>query len=249
MQPADSNRCKAPQAAFRAASTSVAEPTHRADVVQVADIGNLRRTLLSLAVPPSSPVAKLIRRSLLLGTACVTMIGMGVTALTAAQPVSPPGGPTVNLNEPVTVKVTGPVEVQGAVEIGNDALKTPYFRTLVANFPTNQQDATLTFPAIPAGKRLVVESFSVRAVVPTGQSAAGWMAIEGLTTSIPGARVYMIMQLQATPGDSAVYFATHPVTLRIDPAKHKLQAIGFRSGFTGAGSFAEANITGYLEDL
>jgi hypothetical protein len=51
-----------------------------------------------------------------------------------------PGGPTVTVNDqPVAVTVTGPVEVQGYVEVLNDALKTVFNKRV-----TGQMEPTHT---------------------------------------------------------------------------------------------------------
>ncbi len=58
-----------------------------------------------------------------------------------------------------------------AVLSGTANAQTPYQGTLVANVPAASNDAFLSFPAVPAGKRLVVEHVTVKILAPTGNHA------------------------------------------------------------------------------
>jgi hypothetical protein len=111
----------------------------------------------------SAPIFSSLRHRLswwaLLGTT-----GLAVAGLLSAQPTTPPSGPTVNLNEPVAVVVTSPVQVTGAVALVNDEVAVPYAKSASATIGAG---GSLTgLPAkfdIPPGKRLVVETIGIRA--------------------------------------------------------------------------------------
>src|SRR5688500_17336794 len=79
------------------------------------------------------------------------------------------GPPPVTVNQPVAVTVTGPVEVQGSVEVLNDALKVPYNRMFEVTLADGSSSSTSSVGGLTAGKRLVIETIGVEVRVVPGQ--------------------------------------------------------------------------------
>ena len=152
------------------------------------------------------------------------------------------GGPTVTINEPLAVTVTSPVEVQGAVEVLNSGLRTPFLKTISASIAANTLNGTINF-SIPVGKRLIIETISVRASLPTGQALQASFSGIGAETFT----LFLPMSLQGTFGPNDVYVTTQKVRLIID--RRLIPVLGvdvLRSG-AGAATF-HATVAGYLED-
>ena len=120
-----------------------------------------------------------------------TLIGMGlVTAVVAltllsGSPVlaAQPDKDVIVVNTPAQpVPVTGTVKVTGtsAVEVVNDALNEPYIKLASVSLSDGTLLGQVTFD-IPDGKRLVIETVSVQAAVPSGQKVRVFLDVtEGI---------------------------------------------------------------------
>ena len=168
------------------------------------------------------------------GRAAIAILGLAVSALGYAK------------QDPVEVIVSGPVEVQGSVEVVNDALKTPFNRSVTGHILGSADSALLTFPfsGIPAGKRLVVEFITVAAFVFPGETANARLEL------YPGPWYWLTMQPQglSTQGE-ATFVATHALTLRINPATQELRVFVSRHKQSLYSAPVAASIAGYLEDI
>jgi hypothetical protein len=186
---------------------------------------------------------------------CVTLL----SSLQGATTPTTPGGPTVTVNQPVAVTVSGPVEVQGTVEVLNDALKTPFHATQQTSLNAGIENAVISFPPLPAGKRLIIEVITVRATVPLGQNVAARLVLFPVPNSPnPSVQIAdLAVQPQGTftawnnpfPGNDygSVYVATHTARFRVDAGRHSVVIDVRRSG-PGTASMV-ASVFGYLEDI
>lgn len=192
---------------------------------------------------PGRPIPRSIRwRSLFFagGAAALGLATVTWNTTTAATPPSP--GPTVNLNEPVAVTVSGPVEVQGTVDVLNDALRTPFRHTEVVSLPdgTFARTGAVT---LPAGKRLVIETVVASASLPGGQNAVAAVSIPG------GHNAYLSLQSHGNFGGNTFFVGTHPITLRIDTVQTPTINLDTgRSAGAGTGTF-RVSVFGYTEDI
>jgi hypothetical protein len=173
--------------------------------------------------------------------AIATCISIFALSLPAAEP-NPPGGPTVNLNEPVAVTVTNAVEVQGSVEIVNDALKTPFQRGVSASIPAGANEIENIAVPLPPNKRLVIETVTLIVTAPPGQT--GWA-----TLGLGAARAYFATQVQGTSNLSTTSIGSHSLTFRLNTNQvSQLNLQLLRSGSTGNATVA-VSLFGYTEDL
>jgi hypothetical protein len=127
---------------------------------------------------------------------------VSVLAMTLSVPVTraagPPSGLDVNVvntpSNPVPVTLHGTSTVSGNVAITNTPLPVEDVREpfQADNHNFSQADAALSFPTVPAGKRLVVEHVSVE----VGITAAG-VAVS-------------VCALNRTDGGPADFFAVQP---------------------------------------
>jgi hypothetical protein len=183
--------------------------------------------------------------------AALTVLLVFSSRLTAAAPAAAPGGPTVTLKEPVAVTVTGPVEVQGYVEVLNDALKTAFNKRLIGQMPANTINALVSLPAIPAGKRLVIEAIGVTALVAANTKATAFLTANGVSDTSNAMAIPLPLTSQGAFGlfPREHYMGLHKVRIVIDPRYvNGAQFNVFRSGI---GDIAEVTCTiiGYLEDI
>jgi hypothetical protein len=135
------------------------------------------------------------------------------------------------------------VEVQGSVEVLNEALRTPYHKSVNLTVPLNIQNAMFTLPAIPSGKRLVIKNVSVHAKVVPGETA---YAIIGLRPEVNG-NLFIPMPAMGTfkPFDVCIGNAsTHMIFDQRLNQSIFVEVV--RSG--SAITFFWVRITGYLED-
>ena len=182
------------------------------------------------------PIARLIRQIVTLGAFSIA------PALFAAG-----GPPPVTINEPVTVRVTGPVEVQGSVEVLNDALKTVFNRSMFAPIPIGLSNELLPFPSIPAGKRLVIETLSVTVEVDATQRARASFSTSGVSTSANALQFAIPLTSQGVFGTREIFVGTQKVRIVVDPRFHVQPVFNvFRTGTTG---FVSGSFAGYLEDI
>lgn len=147
-----------------------------------------------------------------------------------------------------TVGVQGPVEIQGYVEVLNDALRTTFNRRISGTIAPNNINAIFSLPAIPAGKRLVIEAIGVAAVVKANTKATAFLLLNG-TESIS-------LPIPLTPQGAFGLdprehcMGLHQVRIVVDPrVVTSMQLNVFRNiDFTEAASVT-CNLMGYLEDI
>jgi hypothetical protein len=217
---------------MRAAGPDYARDGHR---VLPLDVGSPeKRKCQHCAIMNLSPRLFSLLRSV---ATAVALCGASALPVEAAA-----NGPTVTINEPVAVTVTGPVEVEGTVEVLNSALRTPFHKTLSATISANTVNGTLNF-SIPTGKRLVIETLSVRASVPAGQAVqASFSGIGQDTFSL-----FLPLSLQGSFGGNDVYVTTQKVRLIIDRRLITILATDVLRSGGGPANF-QATVVGYLED-
>src|SRR5688500_656570 len=80
----------------------------------------------------------------------------------------------------MAVKVVGPVDVQGAVEVINDALTIPSNHGYSILIPDGSSPSAVNFPEIPTGKRLIIETMSARLYLTVGQSGYVDFSVAGM---------------------------------------------------------------------
>jgi hypothetical protein len=169
----------------------------------------------------------------------------------AAAAPTPPGGPTVNIKEPVSVTVDGPVEVQGVVEVINDVLRQP-FRQTRSQTTSVGLSATIVDFDVPAGKRLIVETISIRArvnlneVVEASMSTPGTDGTNATSTALPLAKQGTF----STTNFPDHYSALHSVRIRVDgtAATNELSFILTRNLTAGSGELV-VTVHGYVVDI
>lgn len=170
-------------------------------------------------------------------TVLCTVVG-GWSCLPAAATAAPPEG---SLPEPVAVAVSGSVEVRGAVQVVNDALKTPYAHTETFSLAPNNVNETRLI-TLPVAKRLVVESVTVRLGVPAGQFGAASLTLGTAVADIS-------VQSQGLFGPESVFIGTHRVRLRINTSETPALGVGVvRSAGIGSAQ-VRVSVFGYVEDL
>jgi hypothetical protein len=181
------------------------------------------------------------RRAVIVG--CLGCLGVAVVALnhsTAAD--APPAGPNVNRDEAVAVSVVGPVDVQGSMEIVNDALKTPFAQTERFTLEPNAAGSARGI-ALPPGKRLVIETVTVSASVPNGQDVLAQLTLQN------AAIAHLATRPLGTFGASALHGGTHPVTFRLNTNQTPSIAVEVgRSAVIGTATF-RVSLFGYTEDI
>ena len=171
------------------------------------------------------------------------LAGLGIVAAFLAPsilPAAPANKP------PRPVSVVGPVQVEGAVETVNDALRQPYFQS-IGIYPFGESLRTVSFP-IPAGKRLIIESITFRGIVPQGQTA--FFELNGATDTDP--EIYLAPQFSALTFDGFREFVgTYALRLRFDAPATGDGSIVFtmnREIQSGTAYFS-CSLSGYLVDL
>jgi hypothetical protein len=127
-------------------------------------------------------------------------------------------------NEPV------PVVIQGR-ELHQES-RNAEFTTAFVNFPI----------AVPAGKRLIIESASARVRLPVGERAQA--SVSGNFSTGVGTQ-YLSLAFQGTFDGHDIYTTTQPVHLYVAPAGGLFNIVR-----TGVGSaFAEVSFVGYFENV
>jgi hypothetical protein len=113
-----------------------------------------------------------------------------------------------------------------------------------ANFTTEFFNFSI---AVPAGKRLIIESASARVTLPSGQRARA--TVSGNFPTGVGMQ-HLTLEFQGTFDGADVYTTTQPVRLYIQgPVGNQGTGI-FSVVRNGTGNvFAEVSIAGFLEDL
>lgn len=134
-----------------------------------------------------------------------------------------------------TVKVEGPVQVQGVVEVLNDVLRKPYVVGSVSNVAASFK--------IPDGKRLVIEMIALEMRVDG--DFVPRMILDVNQTAI---RVPLPVQFAGSLGTSKFYIGTIPFKARLDsvagsPAEARVYPVN------GVPGTINATVFGYLVDL
>jgi hypothetical protein len=140
-------------------------------------------------------------------------------------------------DKPVDVNVVNPI-----------ASPVPVVTVPIRELHQESKNATFTEPSftfdidVPSGKRLIVESASVRVRLPPGQRAHA--SVGGNFSTGVGTQ-FLSLSFQGTFDGQDVYTTTQPVRLYVNPAGGLFSVVR-----TGAGSvFAEVSFAGYLEEV
>ena len=171
-------------------------------------------------------------------------IGVSLAAVAVAYAQDePPPAPA-----PLSVVVSGPVDVRGSVDILNDAFRTPFNTNVTGVISSGAVNSFGAVLNIPVGKRLVIETVSVRVRVPSGQRALA--DLEGTATagSRTGFEFPLALDFEGTFDREDVFVGTHRVRMVID--RRQISRLEFninRSANFSTASFT-AFVGGYLED-
>lgn len=117
------------------------------------------------------------------------------------------------------------------------------FGFAIANGITTQ----VSLSAVPAGKRLVIESFSADASVPSGQT--GFFFITTTAGGVSAIHTVPVVQAfadAAFPGSDALVTA-QSIRIYADPGT--TPSVSFRRSSSAGGAFCSAFISGYFVDL
>lgn len=179
----------------------------------------------------------IVKSSFLAATLAVLPVALQAAAGETNRPPTP-----VAIEEPLSVAVQGPVEVQGVVEVLNDVLRQPYAVSL--NAPLSASP-TANFD-IPDGKRLVIESIAFQASRPGNEVTR--MFMHPLITPTQRQLVPLPVQFTADDGSVSYLISLIPLKLRIDSVPGSDNEIQIRRGNGGNGTL-NASIFGYLVDI
>jgi hypothetical protein len=147
------------------------------------------------------------------------------------------------------VEVVNDVQVHGVVEVINDVLRTPYSASAF-NMASPGSIGTLAAQVrfdIPVGKRLIVESVTVRVRLSTGQMPEVEMTHN--TVGTPNADI--VLTPQGSTGTVDTYKASLPLKLRVDgrATDADLFFTLSRSAPTSAVADLRVALFGYLIDI
>jgi hypothetical protein len=150
------------------------------------------------------------------------------------------------------VGVTGPVSVQGSVEVLNDALKTVFNKRVSAEISSNVINAIVSIPSIPSGKRLVIEAIGVSAFLAANSQATAFFQTTGIAGASSAISIPLPLTSQGafgiTPREH--YMGLHQVRIVIDPRFSTNPQINvFRNGNFVDPAQVICTILGYLEDI
>jgi hypothetical protein len=81
--------------------------------------------------------------------------------------------PAVAAAQPADVEIVNPIYAPGNVIEGSDSM--PYVETVYVVAGANDTTAEATFPAVPAGYRLIIDHVAVMLTTTTGQRAWGYI--------------------------------------------------------------------------
>ena len=151
---------------------------------------------------------------------------------------------------PPPVPIEGEVTVKGTVdvEVINDALKIPFNRTIQVEVPANQPSFEKHIPGIPAGKRLVIETFSALAIVPSGQAAFASITASSWDSALAWVYHAPLNLVGEWPGGTR-YIGLHKLRVTCDPRAVAYPSVrGSRNVVSGTAQF-QITVGGYLEDI
>jgi hypothetical protein len=128
------------------------------------------------------------------------------------------------------------------------ARREPYQR-LVHNLPgVAGRSAAVSFPGLPTGKRVVIETASVRVQLPPGQrvqAVLGTNVARGAPTLALG-QLFFVLTLQGTFNGVNIFTASHPTRL-YGSGSTPVSFTVLRNATSGTFAF-ELSLSGYLED-
>jgi hypothetical protein len=176
------------------------------------------------------------------------IIASGVLLFSPANSYA--GVKDVNVEQPVEVQIVNEAPVP--VESVDDALREPYVKKGFVYVPAGDYGAEVSV-AIPAGKRLVVETVSFDASVREGQGAVVSMRRHS-DSSFDGTPLspQFAMPWQVSVGSFTRYTGTHAMRLRVDAPSDSDGALDFtisRNSNVGDLSSLSVVVMGYLVDL
>lgn len=186
-----------------------------------------------------------LTRKALIGIGLVTAV-VALTLLSGSPALAAQDKDVIVVNTPaapVPVKVTG----TPTVEVVNDALYEPYIKTAATFIGDGTILADVAFD-IPDGKRLILETVSVQADVPSGQKVRVFLDVTLGLGSLIG---FLPVQSPGPILGVEYYVANQPLKLRKDAVPGHTDEIVvrmIRDSSSGDASLG-ATIYGYLVDL
>lgn len=208
------------------------------------------------ATPGHTQVARTVVRVQQLGpndAVPVTLQGTGAIAgsvnVANTPNVNVVNAPNVNVASLPAVQVNSsavsPLFTRGVDDGANDIYHQTHAKSLF-----NNSEFNFASFAVPAGKRLIIETITVRATVPPGQKAEFVLLTigsEGSTTNDP-----LTVQSQGVTeavGGQERLSGTHPVRIRVDGTGQPSDITVSMTRNPAAGlAFLLASISGYLVD-
>jgi hypothetical protein len=151
------------------------------------------------------------------------------------------GGPNVTVEGDVSV--SQPVEIHGVVETLNDLLHQPYMVRGSDSINSGETRSLQVDFDIPDGKRLIIETITFQARVPSGETSR--IFLEPLTPQ--GGRLLTYLSVQSVIDGYMI--STLPVKLRIDAIEGSSSEVRIRLGNTPGSATLGASLFGYLVDL
>ena len=191
---------------------------------------------------------------LLAGAAAVVGTAEGAGAQSAGDVRVVNGAETPALAVPVTA--SAPLPVSGSLGVtADEPLLVQDVSSGVQPVHVGSGSAELTIPngqlaassmfAVPADKRLVIEHFSGRLILPAGQLSRG-ATVDTRTAAVNGTATTQRSHFDFQP-DANYFFLNNVVKRYADPGT-TVQVTVFRNGTTGTGMF-RWSLSGYLVDV
>lgn len=177
---------------------------------------------------------------------CLITITFCLFAFSAADAKQPKHGPVnVNVTNPISDPV--PVTIQGHVTTHNgDTAVQPYDQFDNTQIDNGLSGSTIAFN-VPAGKRLVIESVTVYAALPSGENI--WQVGMSTTNNNQSISHTIAVTPQGQDDNGLVRFSgTFALRSFSDAGPTSVTFIFSRNSTTGLG-FAGASLSGYLLDV
>jgi hypothetical protein len=184
-----------------------------------------------------------LTKKILIGMGLVTAV-VAFTLLSGGEVLAASSKDVIIANTPAD-----PVPITGTVEVVNDALYEPYIRTTFIEIADGVRFGEVTFD-VPDGKRLILETVAVQALVPEGQKVR--VSLQAQVNPFTNKYVQAWLPVQS-PGPILgveYYIANHPVKLRQDPffGTDEISVIMLRDLSGGTASLS-VTVFGYLVNL
>jgi hypothetical protein len=193
--------------------------------------------------PPPGPTPVEVKNTPLPVTGSLNATVGGTVQAQQAGPwnVGIAGTPSVNVANSPTVQVGNPLL---PVQTFNDALNTPYAETRASEPGIGLSFSDGLRFDVPTGKRLVIESVTVRATVPPGQRARVFFH-----TNKPLSAGMLTVEPQGVINGFEQLFGTHPIKVRVDDSGSTHDVIFAIERSSGAGDWTiHASVYGFLVD-